>query len=207
LARLTSLSEVGGKSRPGLVHRLDKDTSGLVVVAKNDMAHHELQRQIQERSLGRTYHALCWGRLEPDRGSIELPLGRHPRDRKRQAVRQGGRFAKTDYETEQVFGGAVLLRVTLQTGRTHQIRVHLAHLGHPVLADPVYGGGAKRLKGAAPEHRHLLKAVLAVMPRQALHAGRLSFAHPRTGEALEFESPLPPDFQRALAVLSSVDSA
>lgn len=202
LARLTSLSDVGGKIRPGLVHRLDKDTSGLLVVAKNDPTHRDLQRQIQERSLRRTYRALCWGVPTPPQGTIDLPLARHPRDRKRQAVRQGGRPASTGYRTERVLPGAALLQLSLQTGRTHQIRVHLSHRGHPVLGDALYGGGPRRLRGAAPEHRATLKAVLRVMCRQALHAARLGLAHPRTGELLDFESPLPDDFQRALQILS-----
>jgi 23S rRNA pseudouridine1911/1915/1917 synthase len=208
MARLTTLSDVGGRARPGLVHRLDKDTSGLLVVAKRDDVHQALQDQLRRREMKREYRALCWGRLEPGEGRIELPLDRHPRDRKRRAVRPTGRLAVTDYETLERFAGASLLAVRLLTGRTHQIRVHLAHVGHPVLGDTVYGGGASRLRGAAPEHRPALQRALAALGRQALHAGRLAFTHPASGEVLIFSSPLPADFVAARDLLAAkgVDS-
>ena len=203
LARLDGLSEVGGVQRPGLVHRLDKDTSGLLVVAKNDAAHHALSLQLQDRSLHRVYRAICWGRPEPPEGEIEAPLDRHPTDRKRRAVVASGREASTRYWTEEALEGAAHLRLQLSTGRTHQIRVHLAHIGHPVLADELYGGGQRRLKGADPRHRPALKAALNALARQALHAAELAFRHPRDGELLRFSSPLPADFQAALRCLES----
>lgn len=201
LARLGSLSGVGGRARPGLVHRLDRRTSGLLVIAKDDAAHQALQAQLADRSLRRIYDAICWGHPREPEGEIDAPLDRHPTDRQRRAVREGGRPARTLYEVRERLLGTSRLRVRLTTGRTHQIRVHLAHIGHPVLGDPMYGGADNRLKGAAPEHRGPLRQALAALGRQALHAGELGFVHPRTGESLEFKAPLPPDHARALELL------
>jgi len=198
LARLDSLSGVGGRSRPGLVHRLDRHTSGLLVVAKDDAAHQALQAQLADRSLHRVYDAICWGHPRDGSGEVDAPLDRHPTDRQRRAVREGGRPARTLYRVEERLVATSRLRVRLTTGRTHQIRVHLAHIGHPVFGDPVYGGAQNRLKGAAPEHRNTLREALAGLGRQALHAGELGFLHPRSGERMEFRAPLPPDHAHAL---------
>lgn len=201
LARLSNLSGVGGVLRPGLVHRLDKGTSGLLVVAKNDRAHRSLQDQLRARTLARTYRALCWGVPKQNEGEIDAPLARHPNDRKRQTVREGGRPAQTHYRVDAQLRGAALLTLQLRTGRTHQIRVHLLHIGHPVLGDTPYGGGLARLRGTAPEHRVPLRAALAALDRPALHASRLAFQHPSSGEQLQFDSPLPTDFETALRAL------
>lgn len=185
LAHCRGLSAIGGKERPGIVHRLDKDTSGVLVVAKNDDAHVSLQKQIQAREARREYLAIVHGRVREERGRINAPIGRHPVDRKRMAVIAGGRPAVTDYEVLERFPGYTLVQAILQTGRTHQIRVHMAHLGHPVVGDPVYGARRSpwNLKG------------------QCLHAQRLAFRHPRTGAWMSFTAPLPPDMEKVLADL------
>ncbi len=198
MARLDSLSGLGGEGRPGLVHRLDKDTSGLLVIAKTDFAHQNLQEQLQKRSLQRIYRALIWGHLREEVGEIDAPLDRDPRDRKKRAVVEGGRPARTRFRLLKVLNGASELEITLDTGRTHQIRVHMAYRGHPVLADPMYGGGERCLKGAAPEFRLALKKALSQLGRQALHAHRLEFFHPHHGEVLRFTSPLPPEMVKAI---------
>jgi 23S rRNA pseudouridine1911/1915/1917 synthase len=186
-----SLSGIGGVRRPGIVHRLDKDTSGVMVVAKNDEAHQRLSKMFAAHDLTRIYQAVVWGGPTAKRGVIEAPIGRHPVDRKRMAVRKaGGRAALTEYWLEQRFGPplrpvASLIGAKLGTGRTHQVRVHLAHIGCPVVGDPVYGVPDEELR------------------RQFLHAWRLAFPHPVTGEAVEVESPLPPDLQAALARFAS----
>ncbi|MCJ2035271.1 RluA family pseudouridine synthase [Methylobacterium sp. J-068] len=194
-----SLSGIGGVRRPGIVHRLDKDTSGLLVVAKNDLAHAGLTAQFADHGrtgpLERAYLALAWGVPEPRLGTIEAKLARSVRNREKIAVVRGeaGREAITHYRVEEVLGSAApvaLVRCILETGRTHQIRVHLSHRGHPLLGDGVYGGAfktkASRLSAQA-------RAALDTLGRQALHASVLGFAHPRSGETLHFESPLPPD--------------
>jgi 23S rRNA pseudouridine1911/1915/1917 synthase len=176
------LSGIGGVARPGIVHRLDKDTSGLMVVAKTDRAYRALQGQFADRSLWRRYFALVRGVPVPPQGVIDRPVGRSPHDRKRMAVTPAGRPAVTRYRLERRFGDrAAALSCRLDTGRTHQIRVHLAAIGHPVLGDPVYG---RRTHGLD-----------AGFPRQALHAIELGFAHPADGRACRFESPLPVDIQ------------
>lgn len=201
LARLDGLSSVGGRARPGLVHRLDQDTSGLLVIAKNDAAHHHLADQLRARTLGRIYRAIVWGQPNPEKDRIDLPLDRDPSSRKRRAVVEGGRRAITDFRIEARTMGASLLRIRLRTGRTHQIRVHLAHRGHPVLGDVLYGGGEKRLSGAHPDHRHALSGALREAGRQALHACELSLTHPRTGELLRWRSDLPEELARAWELL------
>jgi 23S rRNA pseudouridine1911/1915/1917 synthase len=186
-----SLSGIGGVARPGIVHRLDKDTSGLIVVAKNDLAHQALTRQFADRSLSRTYQAIVWG-VPPHTGSIEAPIGRHPRDRKKMAVTAKGRAALTHYKVLKNLGAVSLIECKLATGRTHQIRVHLAHIKHPVVGDPVYGR-----RGAGPKGTEDLGA----FPRQALHAVRLELIHPRTGKRMSFSSPLPTDMAKLLRKL------
>ncbi len=198
VARGTALS-AGGAGRPGIVHRLDRDTSGLLIVAKTDEAHRRLGHAIAARRIERTYAALVWGHLrEPV--EVDAPIARNPKDRKRMAVVPGGRAAQTRIEPVARFALADLVRVRLRTGRTHQIRVHLAHIGHPVVGDPVYGGGgSRRVQGA---DRLVADRIDRAAPRQALHAARLAFAHPVTREWLDFRSDWPPDLDPALAEAS-----
>lgn len=197
-----SLSGIGGVARPGIVHRLDKDTSGVMVAAKSDAAHQGLSALFAHHDIDRAYIALTRGSLEPRSGTIRTQIGRSPHDRKKMAVvRSGGRDAITHYVVEKTFGGAKSLaarvRVTLETGRTHQIRVHLASKGAPCLGDPVYGGGglAARLAEALAQ---------ADLHRQALHAAHLGFRHPISGEALQFETPPPEDMGRLEAGLATI---
>ena len=186
LAYCPQLSSIGGEERPGIVHRLDKDTSGLIIVAKHDDAHRSLARQLKERQVEKRYLALVEGLVEPPEGVIEAPIARHPRRRQRMAVVAGGREARTHYKLLREVDGRSLLEVRPETGRTHQIRVHLAAIDHPVTGDRVYG---RRGAGRSP------------LPRHFLHAQGLVFRHPRTGERLELEAPLPEDLARALAAL------
>ena len=202
VARGTTLSG-GAAGRPGIVHRLDRDTSGLMVVAKTDLAHRRLGTAIAARRVRRTYAALAWGHLDASPTVIEAPLARHPQDRKRMAVTPVGRSARTDAWVVGRFGVAELLRLELHTGRTHQIRVHLEHIGHPVVGDPVYGGGGSRRISGAP--RRAAEALERATPRQALHAAALAFRHPASGEALEFRSEWPPDLRPALLALGGED--
>lgn len=191
------LAGVGGELRPGIVHRLDKETSGLLVAAKNDAAYRSLQRQIQARTAVREYWALVWGCVENDEGRIEAPIGRHPKHRQKMAANvPHARNAVTDYQVLERFERMTLVQVRLQTGRTHQVRVHFAHIGHPVVGDPVYGRGGRTSALAQP-----VRERVACLHGQALHARRLCFDHPRTGERLEFEAPLPGDFSSLLDVL------
>ena len=178
LAHCKTLSGIGGKERPGIVHRLDKETSGCLVVAKNDFAHQSLSRQFAERTVEKIYLALVAGTMRKARGVIEAGIGRHPKHRQRMAVNEErGRSARTDYRVLQSHDGMSLVECTLHSGRTHQIRVHLHHLGHPILGDKVYGL-QRRLE----------------FPRQMLHAWRLGFTHPRDGTRKRFEAPIPADF-------------
>lgn len=188
-----SLQGIGGERRPGIVHRLDKDTSGVMVAAKTEFAHHALSEAFAARDIERHYLALCWGAPQPAAGSVEGAIGRDPRERKRMAVvARGGRYALTHYATERRFGlGAALIACRLATGRTHQIRVHLAHAGHPIVGDPVY---LRRKPAAAAQIAEPARSLLLDFPRQALHAASLGFIHPRTGAALRFETPPPADF-------------
>ncbi len=183
-----SLSGIGGVKRPGIVHRLDKDTSGLMVVAKTDAAHAALSAQFADRTLSREYLAVVHFVPRPSEGTIAAPIGRSPRDRKRMAVVASGRPALTHYRVARAFGvQAALVECTLGTGRTHQIRVHLASIGHPVVGDPLYRGGAGRAGRARAT------AATETFPRQALHAARLRFRHPSDQQMVGFSSPLPKD--------------
>lgn len=193
--------------RPGIVHRLDKDTSGLMVVARNDRAHLLLARQFEQRTIRRRYQAIVWGVPEPAAGRIETWLGRDPRDRKRVAVRPEGqgKRAVTHYRTLEALAYTALLEFRLETGRTHQIRVHAQHLGHPVLGDPVYGGQTLQCGPRNTRRGQFLRNLLVHMPRQALHACTLGFTHPRTGADLDFTVDLPPDMAYVLARLRAVE--
>jgi 23S rRNA pseudouridine1911/1915/1917 synthase len=194
------LTGIGGEKRPGIVHRLDKDTSGVMVVAKSERAHTALSEAFANRDLDREYLALVWGLPHPTAGEITGDIGRHPMDRKRMAVvTRNGKHALTRYATERAFGtGCALLRCRLATGRTHQIRVHLSHTGHPLVGDPVY---LRRIPAAARNLSGPLREMLMAFPRQALHAATLGFRHPVTGEALSFSAALPPDMAGLLAAL------
>jgi 23S rRNA pseudouridine1911/1915/1917 synthase len=193
-----SLSGIGGEKRPGIVHRLDKDTSGLLVVAKNDKAHRSLSAQFADHGrtgdLSRGYIAFAWGVPKPERGTIDAPIARDPRSRVKMAVRKGGKEAVTHYEVLRKYLGAddkpvaVMIECELETGRTHQIRVHLAKAGHPLLGDAVYGAGFQSKAALLPRQA---QAALEALNRQALHAFRLAFSHPATGKLLSFESKLP----------------
>lgn len=190
IGRGGELSETAGADRPGLVHRLDKETSGLLVVAKADGVHRVLSGALAERTITRRYAALCWGHLDRDDITVEKPLGRDPRDRTRMAVVPDGKPARTEFRRLARFDAGDLLRAHLHTGRTHQIRVHLQSIGHPVMGDDSYGGGGGRRLAALPPDRHFL------------HAALLSFRHPVTGEAMSFRAPLPPELRSSLVAVS-----
>lgn len=189
------LSGIGGVLRPGIVHRLDKDTSGLMIVAKNDLAHGRLADELRRRRIVRRYLALAWGHLTAEEETVDAPIARHPGDRKRMAVVEGGRRAVTHFAVLERWRAADLVRAQLETGRTHQIRVHLAHLGHPVVGDPVYAPGRER--GFSGTARAWAQQLARRVPRQFLHATELRFIHPRTGAEMHFRSPLPADLAEA----------
>jgi 23S rRNA pseudouridine1911/1915/1917 synthase len=193
LARPGSLSAVGGVLRPGIVHRLDRDTSGLMLVAKTDTAHRRLAEDLKERRIRRRYLAAAWGHLSGDALTVEAAIGRDPADRKRMAVTEAGRRAVTHFRRLEHWRAADLLEAELETGRTHQIRVHLLHVGHPVVGDRTYAAGRER--GFSGTARPWAVALAKRTPRQFLHAAQIRFRHPRTGEDLDFSVPLPPDLQ------------
>ena len=197
VGRGTPLSEGSTAGRPGIVHRLDRDTSGLLIVAKTDLAHRRLARAIEQRKVERTYAALAWGHLAKSPVEITAPIDRHPEDRKRMTVKAGGRHAVTFVTVVARFAQTDLLRVTLGTGRTHQIRVHLGHVGHPVVGDREYAfGGSRRVTAT---ERRAAERLEERAPRQLLHAAALAFAHPVTGEPLSLRSEWPADLRAALA--------
>ena len=185
LYRFQTLSGAGGEIRPGIVHRIDRMTSGLLVVAKNDFAHEALARQFAEHTAHREYLCLVHGNLKEDSGTVDAPIGRNKTDRKRMAVTEDGRRAVTHWHVLERFGTETLLDVRLETGRTHQIRVHMAYIKHPILGDEVYGSPSPKLG----------------LNGQALHGYRLTFSHPRTGETMSFTAPLPDDFIMAIVRL------
>ena len=182
-----SLSGIGGELRPGIVHRIDRDTSGLIIAAKNDFAHQSLSAQLQDHTLARTYECIVVGNLKEDSGTVDAPIGRSTADRKKMAVVSGGRRAVTHWEVIARYGGFTHVRCRLETGRTHQIRVHMAHIGHPILGDTVYGN----------------KKPVPGLQGQCLHAVGLRFIHPRTGAAVELSCPLREEFQAQLRRLES----
>ena len=185
------LSGINGVLRPGIVHRIDKDTTGVLVVCKNDRAHNGLAEQLAEHSITRKYRAIVCGNLKEDEGTVDAPLGRHPQDRKKMAiVRSGGKRAVTHYRVLERFGKYTYIECQLETGRTHQIRVHMASLGHPLLGDEVYGRGKSPFK----------------LEGQTLHAMVLGFIHPTTGEYMEFQAPLPEYFEKLLEKLRKMSS-
>lgn len=185
LYHCTELSGINGEIRPGIVHRIDKDTSGLLVVAKNDFAHRSLAQQIREKSASRVYQAIVENNFKEDSGTVKANIGRHPVERKKMAVVNSGRIAVTHYKVLERFGIYNLLELSLETGRTHQIRVHMSYIGHPILGDPLYGSHNQKftLKG------------------QALHAVKLVLDHPRTGEHMTFFAPLPDYFEKLIEIL------
>ena len=182
-----SLSGIGGEKRPGIVHRIDRDTSGLIIAAKNDAAHLTLSAQLKDHSLSRTYECLVTGNMKQDSGTVDAPIGRSSADRKKMAVVPTGRRAVTHWEVVARYPGVTHLRCRLETGRTHQIRVHMAHIGHPILGDTVYGA----------------KKPVPGLTGQCLHASGLRFVHPRTGEPVELHCPLPPEFTAMLQKLQN----
>ncbi len=187
----SSLSDINGVIRPGIVHRIDRDTSGLIVVAKNNAAHISLAAQLADHSMYRIYSAILRGRIDAA-GTVDASIGRHKTDRKKMAVlRDGGRHAVTHYEPIRPLTGHTLCRLKLETGRTHQIRVHMSYIGHPVLGDPVYGGGQTPFEKKHP----------ALFHGQCLHAGEISFVHPASGEQVTFRCDPPQDFMRVLSLL------
>lgn len=195
-----SLSGIGGVMRPGIVHRIDKDTSGLLVCAKNDFTHRALSAELEKHGIVREYHALVKGGFKEDSGTLNYPIGRHPKDRKKMAVllSPGARAkeAITHYEVLGRYGGISYLKLQLETGRTHQIRVHMSYTGHSLLGDAVYGGGNSPF-----EKKHS-----ALLSGQALHAKKLTFTHPKTSERLTFECDLPKEFSKLLEILENENS-
>ena len=198
-----SLSGIGGVTRPGIVHRLDKDTSGLLLVAKNDLAHRGLSEQLAEHTLERAYKALVWGLPKPQQGEIEGNIGRSTANRKKMAVvPRGGKTALTRYRVSRSIGTkATLVECRLATGRTHQIRVHLAHIGHPVIGDPLYSRGTRR---RLPKIDADTRSQISAFKRQALHAFLIGFTHPKSGETLRFEIDVPIDFNELVKSLDEL---
>lgn len=188
-----TLSGINGVLRPGIVHRIDKDTSGLLVVAKTDEAHVFLSSLLKEHGIKRTYHAICVGHLREQTGTINAPIARHPVDRKKMAIVSVGREAITHYEVIEEYPSFTYLKLNLETGRTHQIRVHLSYLGHPIIGDSVYGGNKTQFE----------KSVPSLLDGQILHARELSFPHPKTKEIMHFSVPLPENFEKLLTLLRS----
>ena len=201
LHHCNALSTVNSETRPGIVHRLDKDTTGLMVVAKNDSAHHFLAKQFSRRTIEREYWAIVWGSFEERKGTIEAALGRSKRDRKKVAVTAEGKHAVTDYQVLKEFEYLSLVRLKLRTGRTHQIRVHLAHVGHPVFGDSTYGGRSHVWGGLEGKKAQQAFNLLKLIGRQALHAKTIGFVHPETKNQVKFDSELPADMQEVLSRL------
>ena len=185
LYHCSDLSGINGVLRPGIVHRIDMDTTGIVIACKNDVSHNKIAEQLKEHSITRAYYALVHGGFNEEGGTIDLPIGRDPKDRKKMAVRENGKHAVTHYEVVTRYQGYTLLRMRLETGRTHQIRVHMAHEGHPLVGDPLYGVKKEKIHSTG----------------QCLHAYLLGFEHPSSGEYMEFSAPLPEEFSGILESL------
>ncbi len=202
LHHVQDLSGINGKLRPGIVHRIDKDTSGLLLVAKHDKAHRFLSNLFKSHTIEREYWAIVWGKLKKKKGTIETLIGRSPKDRKKFAVLKDGKQAITHYEVMESYEFLSLVKLKLETGRTHQIRVHMAHLGHPVFGDKTYGGDNPNLAGNEQKRRQKAVNLLELIPRQALHARTLGFMHPATRKPVSFDSELPEDFKKILRRLA-----
>lgn len=198
----SSLSELGGFERAGIVHRLDKNTSGLLVIAKDEDTHRKLSKLFSVHNIEREYWAIVWGKFAHKKGIIEKSLGRSSKDRKKVVVREDGKHAVTEFEVLQEFDFLTLVKLTLHTGRTHQIRVHMHSIGHPVFGDPDYEGRKPHSIQITNKVKEQIKELLELIPRQALHAKVLGFTHPQTGEKLRFESELPSDIQSVLNQLT-----
>lgn len=196
-----NLSAVNGPLRPGIVHRLDKDTPGLMVVAKNDAAHRHLAHQLETRTLHRTYNALVWGCPRDLEGCIDAPIGRNPKNRLKMAVVKGGKESRTHFVAKEFFAFATLLELQLESGRTHQIRVHSRYTGHPVVGDPLYDGREESLNRVPPLMRDIAEKVLEIAPAQLLQAVKIELIHPTTGKKLKFKVPLEKPFAQALKLL------
>lgn len=201
LHHTAQLSRERGDDRPGILHRLDKDTSGLLLVAKTAQAHQFLARQFADHSIDREYHAVIWGRFDSSSGIIDAPLARHPGDRKKMAVVENGKQAVTEYSVIEDYGFLSLVRLKLRTGRTHQIRVHMASRNHPIFGDPTYGGRRIHYGAVTGRFKSFIHEQLLQLPRQALHARTLGFLHPSSRERVSFESALPADMQRLLEAI------
>ncbi len=197
----TTLSTMGGYYRPGIIHRLDKDTSGTIIAAKNDVSHNKMARKFEYRNIRKYYLAIVWGRFLQSSGVILDPIGRHPVHRKKFAVTSDGKDSETHYEVLAELDFLSLVRLRIVTGRTHQIRVHMASRDHPVLGDSTYGGRTKKLKILKPRQRELAIQVLDKIHRQALHSYEMFFDHPSTGKPLHVKSPLPEDMSAVLEIL------
>ena len=197
------LADLGGPLRPGIVHRLDKDTSGIIVVAKENSAYRHLSRQFKEKLVYKEYSALVYGRLRQSSGQFADPIRRHPKNRKKMGIIAGGREASTLWWLELLFGEVSLVKVVIKTGRTHQIRVHFAHARHPVVGDATYGG-RKRVRSV---QNPLIRARLSKIKRQMLHARRLALEHPATGDTLDLSAPLPEDMSDLLRFLRTYDQS
>ena len=195
------LSNDNGLLRPGIVHRLDKDTSGLLISAKDNRVHSNLRSQFSKRTIEKYYYALVWGRFSDDTGEIDAPIGRSPKNRKKFTVIETGKPSLTRYEVLERFEFLTLVRVKLETGRTHQIRVHMTHTNHPLFGDPYYGGRNSNIISLNMRKRQLAARLLGMLNRQALHARRLIFNHPLTGETLDLRAPMHDDFEQVLEVL------
>lgn len=195
------LSNDNGLLRPGIVHRLDKDTSGLLISAKDNRVHANLRSQFSKRSIEKYYYALVWGLFHDDRGDIDAPIGRSPKNRKKFTVIEAGKPSLSRYEVVERFEFLTLVRVKLETGRTHQIRVHMTHKNHQIFGDPYYGGRNSKIITLNMRNRQLAARLLDALNRQALHARRLVFNHPITGKVMDLRAPLPDDFENVLTLL------
>jgi len=206
LGKGIGLSQLGSPYRPGIVHRLDKDTSGLMVAARTDRAYEHLAGQVKARSFKKVYHAIAWGNIEPRQFTIDAPIGRHPVHRKKMTVpKSGGREAVTNFFVVDNFKQFNYIRIITSTGRTHQIRVHLSHIHHPVLGDPVYGGRKYRGAGSDVASKTVRERILKIMKRHALHASELAFTHPSSERRMEFLTALPDDMMQTIELLYTAD--